>query len=154
VLLAWIGEGSMPGQHSGSNPGSLVLIDGDNEINPVMELPNGTSRVEACGTSPDTRFFSFIVAGPTGGTLYQIDRSNGPEVIGPSHAMACLGLGTFRYTADSSRFGYIDFSPDALTSSFPSGTLKIVDAGRTEQLAQFESVAHFDYAGESVVFIS
>lgn len=153
-LLVWTAPGAMPGQHSA--PGQIAYIDEDGKLSPLVELPQGTVRVQACGeqpTSPDGRYFAFFAGGLETGTLYMTDGDDDPEQVGEVHAMTCLGGGTFQFAPDSKRFGLIDFPSQAQNADFPAGTLAIAASDSRETQGSFDNVVAFDFGLETVGFV-
>ena len=110
-ILAWVGSGTGPDEHSISEPGQIVYLTSDGQIEVLFDLPQGTNRVIPCteqATSPNGRHFAFYVGNETG-SLYQVDGADLPvEVDRGVSAMSCVGMGTFQYSPDSGRFGFID----------------------------------------------
>jgi hypothetical protein len=153
-VLAWLGFGTSPAQPSG--PGSMVTINGRGELREVLALPAGTSRVQPCGeraTSLDGRYFTFFAGGDTG-SLYLMNNTNDPVEIGAAGAMACLGMGTFRYAPASNRLGYINFPAEAVSARYALGSLHIVDTGSGKEQGSFADVAAFDLGDDKAVFVS
>lgn len=156
-LLLWIGPGEEAGDHSAQEPGQIVLMDQDGTSETLMDVPQGTSRVYACtesATSPDARYFAFFIGGLESGTLYVMDGAEDPVQVAEMSAMACMGMGTFQFAPDSSRFGYLDFEPGAVQSDFPQGMLHIVEADGLQEQNAFESVSGFDFGDGFVTFVS
>ncbi len=157
AVLAWIAEGVAPGSQTADKPGQIVLLNAGGDARVVLDLPNGTTRVQACGeraTSPDSRYFAFFVGSDSNGTLYLMDGRGVPAAVAEMNPVGCLGNGTFQYAPDGTRLGYIDFAADALTSEFPSGTLKIHNTGDRAEASNFDNAATFDMVGGNVAFIS
>jgi hypothetical protein len=154
TLLAWIGFGSAPGRHSSEMPGEVAFINVRGQVRSVLNLAAGTSRVTSCGersTSPDGRYFAFYAGGDTG-RLYLVRGKDAPVEIAGVGAMACLGMGSFRYAPDSSRFGYINYAYDE-SSRFRAGTFHVVNTSDHEQVASFEDAVAFDLANAGAVFV-
>jgi WD40 repeat protein len=156
-LLAWMGNGAAPGDHSASEPGQLVYLDAQgNIVQPVLDLPEGTSRVMPCGngaSSGDGRFFAYFV-GRDVGTIYIITNSDaGTAVDDDVQAMACLGNGTFQFSPDSRRFAYIAFEPDAGASEFADGWLHIFNSEDKTEVISYEGVTAFDLHNNGAAFI-
>ncbi|MBC7871744.1 MAG: hypothetical protein H7Y09_12950, partial [Chitinophagaceae bacterium] len=157
AVLAWIAEGVAPGSQTADKPGQIVLLNAGGDARVMLDLPNGTTRVQACGeraTSPDSRYFAFFVGNDTNGTLYLMDKRGVPESVAEMNPLGCLGNGTFQYAPDGTRLGYINFAADALTSEFPSGTLKIHTTTDRAEAGSFENAASFDMQAQNVAFIS
>lgn len=156
-LLVWIGAGAYPGQHDSANPGELAWLDG-NTTETALALPPQTTRVVPCGdfaTSPNGRYFAFLVGDDARGTLYLVDGLRAPEVVKSDvSAMACVGNGTFRYNPASTQLAYIDFLPTISTDPYASGTLNIAPLEDVSSATSFEAVAAFDMSDEYVAFLS
>ncbi len=155
-LLVWVGTGAAPGAHSASDPGQLVLINGSGELTTVLDIPQQTTRVVPCGdqaTSPDGRFFAFMIATADAGALYLMDGTQAPAQVASMHTMGCIGSGTFQWSPDSSRFGYISYEPGAAASEFADGFLYLWDAEGMSQLASFENTVSFDITADNVAFL-
>ena len=121
---------------SGS-PRQLALMDRAGAVLPIMDIPEDATRVVPCGdkaTSPDGRFFAFYVGGDAG-TLYLMDGANSPVQVDDAEYLVCLGNGTFQFTPDSRRFGYIDFLPGVTREEYPDGVLKLFDAASAGEIA-------------------
>ncbi|MCA9912786.1 MAG: hypothetical protein KC496_05540, partial [Anaerolineae bacterium] len=78
-VLAWVAPGEAPGRQGASSPGQLVFFSSDAEMETILELPQGTTRVMACGdhaTAPDGSNFAFMTTvtagGSESGTIYLI----------------------------------------------------------------------------------
>jgi hypothetical protein len=156
TLLVWQGVGAAPGQHSASQPGSLSFMDGTGATTPIMELPQGASRVGLCGDqaySPDGTMAALYI-GQDNGTLYLMKGANAPVEVGQVSGLACLGGGTFQYSPDSNRLGYIAYEPGAAQSEFADGFLHIVNTGNLSEEMTAENVVAFDITNEGVAYIS
>lgn len=155
-LLVWVGDGVAAGQHGASNPGELVFLDGAGTITPVMPVTAQASRVLPCGnmaTSPDGNTFAFFM-GSELGALYLMHGTNEPIVANDQmHALACAGNGTFMYSADSSRFAYIDYDDHVTNSNYRSGWLRIHNTADASEIVSFEAAATFDITESSAVYL-
>lgn len=157
-VLSWIGAGRAPGQQSSSTPGQLVLIERNGDVNPVFDLPAGTTRVYACGeqaTSTDQRYFAFYVGGDHGSLfiaeqaerLYEVDRID---------ALGCIGSGALQFSPDGNRFAYIDFADNAQTDPVAQGIMYVRDSSSDELddvVYSFDNVAAFDIADTEVAYV-
>lgn len=155
-LLVWVGVGGAPGEHSASEPGQLALLDAVGEVTTVLDLPQQTTRVVACGdeaTSPDGRFFAFFVGIADMGTLYVMDGSDAPTAVDEMNTLGCVGGGTFQWSPDSARFAYIAYEGGAAASEFPDGFLYIYDAAGMAQAGSAENVVAFDITDDSVAYL-
>lgn len=155
-LLVWIGNGSEPGKQTASDPGKLAFMDGTGETTALVDVPQQTSRVEACGdtaTSPDGNMFAFYI-GLDAGKLYLKKGMDTAAPIGDVHALTCLGGGTFRYSPDSARLGYIAYEADAERSEFADGHLHIVNTGDLSEALNYENVTAFDMNNDGVALVS
>ncbi|MCB9452347.1 MAG: PD40 domain-containing protein [Anaerolineaceae bacterium] len=155
-LLVWTGQGAGPGQHSAANPGQIVFMDGTGATTPVMDVPPQTTRVMACGdeaSSPDGSKFAFYM-GLDSGTLYMMNGADTPQRVADVHALACLGNGTFQWSPDSARYGYIAYEPGAEASEFADGFLKIMDSRNQSELLSAENVVAFDMNNDGAAYVS
>ena len=165
-ILAWTGEGSYPGLHSLESPGQLVFIDGQGTMETIFDMPQGTTRVQPCSeqaTSPNGDFFTFYV-GEDNGSLYFVDDTDTlTHFDGGVRALTCLGMGTFQYSPDSNRFGYIDFVSDAVSSTYANGWLYVWDTAdlaqngdEAEPAISFNNdrVVAFDLSDDYLAFVS
>ena len=157
ILLAWIGQGLASGQPDTSAPGQIVFLNQSGETSIVLNLPQGTSRVEPCSeqaASPDGNFFAFFIGGESG-ALYTLDNTYTLREVNPSvSATACAGMGAFQYSPDSARLGYINFPSDAITGSVPAGWLHVQNTADAEEHIHEEEVAAFDLADDALAFVS
>jgi hypothetical protein len=155
-LLLWVADGLSPAQLTPANPGKIVALYGDGTVTELLNLPAGITRLNACGeraTSPDGRFFAFYAGGDTG-SLYFVDGVNAPSSLAEVNALTCLGMGTFLYSPDSQRLGYINYAADASSSEFPVGALVVADTVNPANQTTFENVTAFDLATGLVSFVS
>lgn len=155
-LLVWAANGSQPGKQGASAPGTLAYVNSSGVAETVLELPQGTSRVESCGdtpTSPDGKIYAFYV-GQDKGSLYAMRGSDKPTKIGDIQALSCLGNGTFQYAPGSNRFGYISYEGDAKTSEFADGFLHIINTSDFTELYKYENVTAFDLTDNGAAFVS
>jgi hypothetical protein len=156
TLLVWVGNGAAPGQHSASSPGELAFMDGTGVTTSIMALPGGTSRVELCGdqaTSPDGRMVALFVGQDTG-NLYLMKGTDTPTPIDDVEALTCLGGGTFQYSPDSARLGYIAYEPGAAQSEFADGFLHVVNTADLSEAFTAENVIAFDMTAEGAAYVS
>lgn len=155
-LTVWVGAGPAPGQHSASQPGQIVLMDGMGVFEPIIDVPPQTTRVQPCGdasVSPDGQHFAFFI-GLEVGKLYLKKGADAPAVVDEVSALACLGSGTFRYSPDSARMAYIDYEPGAEQSEFADGFLKVVSTADLSQQFSYENVVAFDIRNDLAAFVS
>lgn len=155
-LLVWMAPGTEPGRQSVERPGRIALVDQRGRVEFVLDLTGGTTRVHACGeaaTSPNGRYFAFY-AGTENGTLYLVDGVRPPQRVADIRAAACVGNGSFRFTPNGERLGYIDFAPEAVNAPIATGMLYIHNSGSRQQNARFENVAAFDMQNDRTAFVS
>ncbi|MBZ0276161.1 MAG: hypothetical protein K8I60_08460, partial [Anaerolineae bacterium] len=125
-------------------------------ITPVMDVPPQTTRVEACGneaSSPNGRYFAFYM-GLDAGKMYLMTDANTPQEVADVQALSCLGSGTFQWSPDSARFGYIAYEANAIASEFADGFLKILSADSREVQLSTESVVAFDLNNDGAAYVS
>ncbi len=157
-MLVWIANGEFPGDQADDSPGRLLFVSGDGASKTTLRLPEGTDRVRACtdqASSPNGTYFAFYV-GERDGTLYMTDGGDEVESVAENvSAMACLGMGTFQYSPDSTRLGYIDFAEDAFLDTTPAavGTLSIRTSADREELLAQENVTGFDLSDDAAVMV-
>lgn len=155
-LLVWTAQDAAgPGQQGASNPGQVALMDGAGNITPLLDLAEGTRYVQACGeraTSPSNEFFAFY-AGLDEGNLYLMRNQDAPVLVDNVLRTACFGYGTFRYSPDSTRLGYVSFEPGSATDDFADGFLKIYDIASGGFIFEMESVVAFDMDNAQVAFV-
>jgi WD40 repeat protein len=155
-LLVWVANGSAPGKQGASDPGQLAYVNSSGVADTVLELPQGTSRVESCGeapTSPDGKLYAFYV-GQDKGSLYVMRGSDKPAKVGDIQALSCLGNGTFQYAPGSNRFGYISYEGDAKNSEFADGFLHVINSSDFTELYKYENVTAFDLTDNGAAFVS
>lgn len=155
-LLVWTAKGAAPGKQTAGEPGQLAYVNSSGTADTLLELPQGTSRVESCGdtpTSPDHKLYAFYV-GQDNGSLYVIRGSDKPVKIGDIQALSCLGSGTFQYAPGSNRFGYISYEGDAAKSEFADGFLHVINSSDFTELYKYENVTAFDLTDNGAAFIS
>ncbi len=155
-LLVWVANGSAPGKQTASEPGQLAYLNSSGVAESVLELPQQTSRVESCSdmpTSPDGKLYAFY-AGQNKGGLYVIRESDKPVMLGEVQGLTCLGDGTFQYSPDSARIGYISYEGDAATSEFADGYLHIVNSSDFSEAFKYENVTAFDMTDTGAAFVS
>ena len=154
-ILVWQGDGIAPGQQNPGNPGSFVRYSGTGKRETLMPVPEGTTRMFPCSeraTSSDGRNLIFY-AGHDEGTLFQYDRNGNLNKVDEVGALTCLGMGTFQYADDGSRFGYIDFTRDATSQNTPVGTLVIRQTSDRSEQGRFENVTAFDLMTASLAYV-
>ncbi len=162
-VFAWVAPGAAPGRQGASEPGELVFFSSDAEMETVMALPQGTTRVMACGdnaTSPDGTVFAFMstvtAGGSETGTLYLI-RGTDPnlqEVATELNPVSCVGSSSFKFSADSTQYGYIDWPADANNAESPRGRLLIEATTDSSELGNFENVTDFTFTETGAAFVS
>lgn len=155
-LLVWVGNGSAPGQHSAAEPGQLAWMDGTGLAEPLLELPAQTARVQPCGDaalSPDGSLYAFYV-GIDAGALYVMQGTDAPVKVDDVQALTCLGSGTFQYSPDSARMGYIAYEADAVDSEFADGFLHIRSTADQQEVLSYENVTAFDLTDDGVALVS
>jgi hypothetical protein len=152
-VLTWTEAGPAPAQSSPSTAGELGLMDAEGTFTALMDVPDQTSRLMACGeeaTSPDGSMFAYYV-GLDAGTLYLMHGSDAPVVLDPDvHALACVGGGTFQFSPDSARLAYIAFETDASASEFADGFLHVLDAASMDEQLLTRNVTAFDLVDDGL----
>ena len=155
-LLVWWANGISPGLQLADNPGQIAFVDNAGNLEMVLQLPNGTERVVACGdeaTSPNGDYFTFY-AGDEIGTLYMMRGIDTLFAIASDiQALTCAGNRTFLYTDDSQHFAYLDFDDNINVADFASGRLQIGDTTNFAITNTFEQVTAFDTKDETIAFI-
>ncbi len=155
-LLVWVAKGAAPGGQSASEPGQLAYLSSDGVAETVLELPAQVSRVESCGDtglSPDGDTYAFYV-GLNKGSLYGLHQGEAPVKISDVQGLTCLGDGTFQYSPDGARLGYIAYEDDAATSEFADGFLHIASTGDFKDVFTYENVTAFDLTDTGAAFVS
>jgi hypothetical protein len=155
-LLVWVGNGAAPGQHSAANPGQIAFINGAGEVTPIMDVPAQTTRVNGCGDealSSDGHVYAFYV-GTDAGNLYVMKNGGEPTALDDVQALTCLGSGTFRFSPDGARLGYIAYEAGAASDTFADGFLHVY--GTADMAEQFtnESVTAFDLNDDGVAYVN
>ncbi|MDX1992008.1 MAG: hypothetical protein SF029_06450 [bacterium] len=156
AVLAWIAPGSNPGTLASSDSGQLVLLRANGQSQVALDLPDGTTRVQPCGdraTSSDGRYFAFLAGNEVNPSLYVMDGQGTPNAVGTVSALTCLGGGTFQFSPDGSRFGYISY-PAQSSGDFDGGTLRVHTTSSREQAFSYDNVAAFDLFESRAAFIS
>ncbi|MAU10408.1 MAG: hypothetical protein CL607_11340 [Anaerolineaceae bacterium] len=146
-LLAWVAAGTAPGAQSPDNPGEIVLMDADGNMEAILNVPTQAmmQRVVACGESADGRTFAFYIGNENQGTITLLDEDNTLITLANDvSAMSCVGMGTLQFSADGSRVGYLDFSDNFTEAVSPRGRLVLADATNGEVLDRYENVAAFN----------
>lgn len=155
-LLVWAGNGPAPGEHSASAPGTLSFMDGTGAATQVMEIPPQTSRVEKCGdgaTSADGQNVALYI-GLDAGSLYMMKGTDAPAKVSDLNGLACTGGGTFQFSPDGNRFGYISYEADAAQSEFADGHLHIYNTSDLGETYNYENVTAFDIRNDGAAFVS
>lgn len=158
-LLAWVAPGTVPGGHSADNSGEIVLIDADGNRESILSIPSQVMRVIPCGTeaaSPDGSAFTFFIGNESNGTLYLLTGEVNTLLTLSSdvNAMACTGMGTLQYSADSSQIAYLDYADTYSTDISPTGRLIVAETETGDQIDNFENVAAFNLAGEVLTYVA
>ena len=157
-VLAWVGEGRLPGQQSSDAPGELVLIERNGDVTPVFTLPSGTNRIYACGeqaTSTDQRYFALYV-GTDHGSLFIADQAETLFEIDRIDALGCIGSGALQFSPNGERIAYIDFADNAQTDPVAQGIMYVRESNSRdteEVLFSFDNVAAFDIADTQVAYV-
>jgi len=155
-ILTWIENGANPAETSPSVEGKLALINSTGEIQDVIPVPAQTSRLIACGDealSPDGSLFAFYMGLDTG-SLYLMSGSNAPSLVENVNSLTCLGGGTFQYSPDSAWLAYIAYEPDASTSEFADGFLKVISTSSMSEQFSYGNVTAFDMNNDGVALVS
>ncbi len=157
-VLVWTAQGfSDPSRLDAANPGQLALVNEAGGLTPLLNLPAGTSTVQACGersASADGEYFALYTGNLESGSLHLMTGTNPPVVIDEVLRLACLGAGTFAFSPDGGRFAYIDYEPGSGTDEFADGFLKVYDPAAGSELFSTESVTAFDINDDDVAFVS
>lgn len=158
-ILAWVAPGSRPGTQTASEPGEVVFIDADGNLETVFDVPLGTARVHACGneaTSPDGRLFALYVGGNDAGNLVMMrDASpNTTLLVQDLSTLTCTGNGTFQYAPNSERFGYLLYPANYGLQDSPVARLYVHNSADFGLLRQFDNVAAFDIADDVIAVVS
>jgi hypothetical protein len=162
-LLAWVAPAAAPGKQGASAAGEVVFFDADGSIETILSLPNGTTRVTACGPnaeSPDGSTFSFIATVTSGGvergTVYLVHNANSEMTVVAQdmNPANCIGSAPFQYSPDSSRFAYIDWPDDATNMTSPFGRFHIFNTADADEIANIENVTAFSLNDTGAAFVS
>ncbi|HLA42597.1 MAG TPA: hypothetical protein VJZ27_04130, partial [Aggregatilineales bacterium] len=161
-ILVWTASVAIPGTQPANVPGSLATIDEDGNLVTMMDVPEQSSRVEACGIeawSPDhSRLAMFMgnEVSPRGGGLYMKHGSDTPELIDEIHLLGCWGgSGRLRYAPDGNRFAYISYETNAQLGTFADGELTIRRVNNNYDVeATFTDVVAFDITDSGVAFVT
>ncbi|HEX2905971.1 MAG TPA: hypothetical protein VHO69_03880 [Phototrophicaceae bacterium] len=154
VVLAWVGNGAAPGKHSASAPGQLALLDASGAVTPLLDLPQGTSRVFNCGASPDGLQVAAYIGGNDNGALYLMNGIAVPVKVDDVEALGCFGTGQVQFSADGTRLGYIAYEPGAGQSEFADGLLRMVETASLSRVFDAENVTAFDMTADGLVYVS
>lgn len=158
-LLVWTAPGEEPGRHLASQPGQVALMLLDGTLEPIMDVPQQTQRVVACGTeatSPDNRSFAFFVGGEDEGALYMMEGINPQPVTVAEglNTMACIGGGMFQWSPNGERYAYLDFTDNYRNELSPYGRLYVNTTATHEQVGNYENVSAFDLTTDGVVLVN
>lgn len=154
-VLAWVGDARAPGDQNLAEPGSLVLVEANGDLNTISALPSGTNRIYACGdqsTSVDGRYFAFYVGGDDG-TLYLADGNTDLYAVDQIDALGCIGTGAFEFSPDGQNFAYIDFADNTQTDPVAQGFLYVRDSASRDERYSFDNVAAFDISDTQVAYV-
>jgi WD40 repeat protein len=69
-------------------------------------------------------------------------------------ALTCLGSGTFQYSPDGARIGYIAYEADAVDSEFADGFLHVVNSADQKEVLSYENVTAFDLSDDGAALVS
>ena len=156
-MLVWVGNGAAPGEHSASEPGQLVYMFPDGEMQPVMEIPPQTSRVVACGggaSSPDDSYFAFFVGLERGQLFLMQGADTITQLDDDYHTLGCTGKQAFQYSPDSSRFAMIDYNKLPADETFPAtGRLRLGETASASITTSFENAAAFALGDDSMAYV-
>lgn len=155
-ILVWREAGASPAESSPSTPGELGLMDAAGVFTKLLDIPAQASRVQTCGdeaASPDESMLAFYV-GLDSGTLYLMKGSDAPQALDEVQGLTCLGGGTFQYSPDSNRLGYIAYEADAASSEFADGFLHLVNTSDLSKVFRYENVVAFDLSDAGAAFVS
>ncbi|MCK6577011.1 MAG: hypothetical protein L6Q98_02770 [Anaerolineae bacterium] len=152
-VLAWIGGDGVI--NLSGRTAQIALIGTDGAISTLLEFPDTGRPAAACGeraTSPDGQLFAFYV-GDDRGALYMMRGAQPPVALGEIEYLACLGMGTFRYSPAGGRFAYLDYVFGAALNDFADGVLRIYDSTSLAQVASFEDVVAYDLGDNDAAFL-
>jgi hypothetical protein len=157
-LLVWIGDGPAPHQRVPNTRGQVAYLNPDGTFESLLNISSEAIAVFPCGTeaiSPNGRYFSFFVNAPQSGidngTLYQITDAGQPLRVSDNvHALSCLGNGSFQYSPDSRRMGYINYGVIRPREEYLMGSLEIRESGSINTLNTFDNIAGFYLANDAV----
>jgi hypothetical protein len=155
-LLVWAGNGAAPGEHSASSPGTLSFMDGTGATTQIMEIPPQTSRVELCGNSAISADGSKVAMyiGLDAGSLYLMKGTDAPAKVVDVQSLTCAGGGTFQFSPDGNRMGYISYEADAAQSEFADGHLHIAKTDDLSEIHNVENVTAFDLTNDGAAYVS
>ena len=161
-VLVWTADAPSPAEIGATQTGQIALLSADGTMEPLLDVPEQTTIVEPCGeraTSPNNQYFSFYVGRADQGDIYLMDAQNVPvslreDATDPLLRSVCLGAGTFRYSPDSSKLGYIAFEPGSGTDDFADGFFKVYDIASGTYLFERESVTAFDISDGQAAFLN
>lgn len=154
-VLAWVADGEQAGTQRADAPGSLVWMTPDGIESTLLDLPQRTARVVPCGdhaTAPDGEAFAFFVGSENTGDLHLVRDGDRVTVAEGINAMACVGLGTFQFSPDGERLGYLDYSSDYRDRLSPTGRLVIHPGDGDDALASFDNASAFFLADDELYF--
>jgi WD40 repeat protein len=161
-ILVWASDAPSPAEIGATQTGQIALLGPDGALEPLLGVPPQTTIVEPCGeraTSPNNQYFSFYMGRGDQGDILLMDGQNVPvslraDATDPLLRSVCLGAGTFRYSPDSSKLGYIAFEPGSGTDDFADGFFKVYDIASGTYLFERESVTAFDISDGQAAFLN
>lgn len=160
-LLAWVAPTRVPGQQLATQPGELVVFTAGGSRQRVATLPEGTRRVVPCGLSalsPDGSAFAVLSTTFSGGaeqgdlSIFRRGTNALDEVASGLNPMSCVGSSQFQWSADGTRYGYVNYALDAGQRRPGVGQLVIRNAADDSVLETFDSVSQFHLTDEGAVF--
>lgn len=156
-LLVWKAPGLAPGDHGATQTGQIGFFGEDGTFEPLIDVPEQTSRVLPCGNgalSRDGRHFAFFV-GQDVGSLYMLtDTKNLVEVSNDQHAYGCTGNGTFQFSPNSQRFGIVDLAQTPRDDNFPPlGRLYVANVDDPLNGVEFGNVTAFTLQDDMLAYV-
>lgn len=150
--------GGFPGQPAGL--GTLFWHAAGQEPVKLSDVPDegGGTRVFPCGGDAFSRDGTYLMAyiGGQRGGLYRVplDAPGEAELErwGDAVALACNGRGRAGFSPDGTRWAYIDYEADAVSSAFPDGVLRVFNAADGSEEVTFDSVVAFELLDSGLYF--
>lgn len=134
---------------------ALISLDGMTTILVNSALP-ANARAAVCGDhaeSPDGRVIAFYAGGQESGSLYLMYGTQPPVEVDQIEYLACV-LGTVTFSADGSRFAYLDYPTGASRNAYAAGTLRVIETATRASVLTVDNVVSFDLLAEGAISIS